>query len=212
MTVKRHFAQLEFGPWALRPLLREILEPGERVIGWATAREQASSSLSLLRIGLAIMPGMGQVLALAVGAIFGPPRVLLLLTDARLLMLDAKPSGPGMRVPHLLCDFGLSTLRIKAGTFRTGFAMWGEDDRERRFDVEPRGTRPSQTLWKAIAIMDPEAAARAGLSDEADFDAQQADLESERVPAWATAPSTSARKRGDGGASFVSSRGSVGPK
>lgn len=208
----RHFPQLEFGPWALRPLLREILGPGERVIGWATAREQASSSLSLLRIGLAIMPGMGQVLSLAVGAIFGPPRVLLLLTDARLLMLDAKPSGPGLRVPRLLCDFGLSTLRVKAGMFGTGFTLWGEDDRERRFDVEPRATRPSHTLWKAIAIMDPEAAARAGLPDEPDPDAQQADLESERVPAWATAPSTSARQRGDGGPRFVSSRGTDRPK
>lgn len=192
--MSRRFTQLDFGPMRLRAVLRDALQPGERVIGWASVQEQAPTSLAFFRIGLAIMPGIGQVLSLAAGAALGPPRLLMIVTDERLMLVVAAPGGRSGRVPRLEHEFGLGELRVQIGMFGNSFAIATPGRPVKRYDVEPRHSRPAQRLWHALALMDPDAAERLDLNVQS----EDQDEPLQPAPAWQPARPSTPPRRGAG--------------
>jgi hypothetical protein len=91
VAAARTFDGVSFGPMHVRRVLRERLQPGERVIGWGSGFSGTfQQGLSLGLIG-ALLPGAGTAVAAAIAARL---RRIVILTDRRLLVLRT-PNVPG---------------------------------------------------------------------------------------------------------------------
>lgn len=163
----RRFPGVGFSPLALRALLRERLGRGEDVIAWGVGQAPVTLSLAVLRIGLAILPGFGQVLAAISTAAFSPSPFLLVLTDRRLLTI--RPAGR-RRTPLCvgpLADVDLGELRVVADsppTFELQRLMTlpggarGEEASATlagvmRVTIQDHKTRPTGRLIEALALL-----------------------------------------------------------
>lgn len=108
----RHFDGLPYGPMQLRPLLRQRLERGERLIGWGLAVDEPNAERALMAAALSFVPGVGQALAIVLGVAAG--KRLMVLTDRRLLLLKVDRSGPRADGRGVLSDRRLTEVRVVA--------------------------------------------------------------------------------------------------
>jgi hypothetical protein len=80
----RKFKSCEFGPFQTRSVLKRVLEPGERPIGWGVVKRDRS----LAEILLAAVSQFVPVLGLALAAVLADRLIrFVILTDSRLIVL-----------------------------------------------------------------------------------------------------------------------------
>lgn len=116
------FPNCGFGPFALRPLLRAKLLPDESVIGWGVVERASSGATMTLQLGLSMAPLIGPLI---VAAMLNPKRRFLVLTDSRLLVLDAQSPGN----EHFRLAAGKpSSLRVVAEAPLGGVAVVKTDE------------------------------------------------------------------------------------
>jgi len=110
MTIR--FPEMPFGPFELRPLLRATLAPGERLVGWAVARDQTSVSINLLDTALMLFPGIGHAAVSLRRGMRGVTSRLLVLSDRRLLVLAASRAVIS-EIARLETDVPLAELSVR---------------------------------------------------------------------------------------------------
>ncbi|MBX3353658.1 MAG: hypothetical protein KF684_12065 [Phycisphaeraceae bacterium] len=135
----RRFANCVFGPFQLRGLLRAKLLPGETVVGWGVVERASSGATMTLQLGLSMAPLVGPLL---VAAMMNPRRRFLVLTDSRLLVLDAQASGN--EVLRLALDKP-SSIRVVAEAPIGGVTVVKTDE-PRRFRVALDEHDDAQTI------------------------------------------------------------------
>lgn len=168
------FPGLVYGALRVRPVLRAWLEPGEMVVGWGPARVNPSLGGTSMRTALALVPGIGPVLALLLAGDGGSGAGLAILTDRRLLLLrsGALAKEPAKAVRRVLA---LNAVRVEA--LRRGSGAGASASPASRFRVVeadgkgtvlelPRGrTRPAARLYRGLMLLAdarPAPAARRG--------------------------------------------------
>jgi len=114
----------QYPPLALRAALRPGRPAGgERLIGWGPASQKPGAMSLFKQIGLALLPGIGDVAwALAGG---GEERwLMLVLTDQRLLLVSTASPAVGIYPDVGPVSIGLGELEVVAldepGAFRIG--------------------------------------------------------------------------------------------
>lgn len=105
-----NFPGAEYGPLALRPLLRERLGPGERIVGWSDYRGDLPFHRAAIAFALAIMP-IGHLLA---GFIARVERGVIVLTDRRILLLTHENTGPDPAGSGVRANWPLETISVSA--------------------------------------------------------------------------------------------------
>ncbi len=112
----------QYPPLALRAALRpDRPEEGERLIGWGPASQKPAGISLFKQIGLALLPGIGDIAwALARG---GDDRwLMLVLTDHRLLLVSTASPVVGIYPDVAPCSIGLGELEVASldepGAFR----------------------------------------------------------------------------------------------
>ncbi len=153
------FRHLEFAPLALRPVLRTHLVPGERVVGWATAHVEQSLSLGLLRLSLYVLPGVGTVVAGLLSSLLEPERRLMVLTDARLLLVGADRTG----VVGALEDVDLATVAVSTGRWGITFRIAVDGGKARPWTIDANQSPPARRLHAALVLLAREEAERAAV-------------------------------------------------
>ncbi len=99
-----------FGPIHLRHLLRARMDPGERLVGFAVTQLRPTPAQIITHVGLALLPGVGPLAALALATLGPDQRRLVVLTTRRLLLLRLNRSGPDPSGRGVLADLPLATL------------------------------------------------------------------------------------------------------
>lgn len=100
------FPGCQYGPHALRRLLRAHRLPGERLVGWGPARKKADASTHAWIVAMNLAPGIGH----GIGAVMLAQLARwVVLTDLRLLVLSCdrsavKPSEKGLKAEVSLGD------------------------------------------------------------------------------------------------------------
>lgn len=155
----RRFSNCAFGPFALRSLLRAKLLPGERVIGWGVVERGASGAALTLQLGLSMAPVLGPLLA---AAMMNPKRRFLILTDSRLLVLDAQASRDdrlrlAMDRPSSLrvvaeAPIGVVTV-VKTDEPRKFRVALDEHDDAQTITVPKQRSAAAERLAKAMALL-----------------------------------------------------------
>ena len=145
----RTFRHLDFGPLALRDLLRARLAPGERVVGWASAQLEQPLSLALFRLGLMVLPGVGHVVSGLLSSMVSPERSLLILTDARLLLITAHPTG-AHEPAH---DIPLEALSVKTGRFGITFELADGAGPLGPHTIDAHQSPPAARLHRALVML-----------------------------------------------------------
>lgn len=158
----RRFPNCAFGPFELRPLLRSKLLPGERVVGWGVVERGASGAALTLQLGLSMAPVIGPLLA---AAMMSPKRRFLLLTDSRLLVLDAQASRDDLwrlaldRPTSLRvvaeAPIGVVTV-VKTDEPRTFRVALDEHDDAQTVSVSKSRSRAAARLAKALTLLASE--------------------------------------------------------
>lgn len=108
---RRRFPHCAFGPFELRPLLRSKLLPGEVLVGWASVERAAVGVAKSLEVGLSMTPMVGPLLS---AALTHPKHRFVLLTDSRVIVLDARKGLAGGRGPglHVVAETPIGALRV----------------------------------------------------------------------------------------------------
>lgn len=116
------FDNCEYGPMALRPLLRAHLMPGEEGVGWGVVSRDMSSFDAALLVALALIPAAGAVLSQAV---LSRTKRVMILTDARLLILppDARAADP--KRPSATLDAPLHSVFVARTARARAFRILG---------------------------------------------------------------------------------------
>lgn len=113
--MSRRFQNLTYGPFHLRPTLRERLLPGERLIGWASVQEVtpvADAALFFCRSATVLLPGLWQLVGAVVPVLFNVRNWAAVLTDRRLLLLDADRQALDTGLGGIVADLRLSSLEV----------------------------------------------------------------------------------------------------
>lgn len=107
MARPRRFPHCVFGPYELRPLLRAKLLPGEVLVGWGVVERSAIGPAKTLQVGLSMAPIVGPLLAMAVAH---PRHRFIVLTDSRLIVLDAQARS--RRGLHVIAETPIGCVRV----------------------------------------------------------------------------------------------------
>lgn len=104
---RARFQHSRFGPMEVRGLWRARRLPGERLVGWGVVAPPPTASQAALQIGLGMIPGIGQIAALAISGAGNGERSLMMLSDRRVLLLSTglvgiAPDGRGVRLDEAL--------------------------------------------------------------------------------------------------------------
>lgn len=161
----RTFTHCDYGPLHLRRRLRRVLAPGELVVAWAAVRREPDEARQTLSIALGLTPGVGLLLG---ELIAGRAWRLVVLTDSRALLLDAK----GRREPHgptLHAEIPLADLRVrKMVLLGTGYVVSGDalgptaDVRPWRLTIPDQQGAGAKRLKRALADLAKEPPGAAG--------------------------------------------------
>lgn len=145
-----HFNHCEFSPLELRKVLRLRLLPGERVVGWAPAWVNPPASLMILAGGMVLVPIVGHAL---LSAMLASHRRLVVLTDARLLVLAASRTACDVRGRGVKADVPLHSVSVAATRSPLRFRVRLPDrPRADALTLECR-TRPSKRLREGLALL-----------------------------------------------------------
>lgn len=114
----RRFSGCQFGPFALRLLLRAHMNPGERLVGWGLARKCADTTTTFWIAAMHLAPGVGH----GIGAMMAAQLLRwIVLTDQRLLVMGVgrntvKPGKQGLKADVSLGEALIErTSRARAG-------------------------------------------------------------------------------------------------
>ena len=96
MITEEHFESCRIGPAGLRPLLKRVRMPGERLVGWGVVHKAPGLVRSVGVAAMQLLPGIGQLAA--AGMVRGEVRVCV-LTDTRLVLLVGRGNRVGEATP-----------------------------------------------------------------------------------------------------------------
>lgn len=86
---ERRFGNAAFGPWRMRPLLRAVFEPDERLIGWGVVQPAGGAWSKMSTAMMAFLPIVGPIVGAMTTTNEARKRRVAVLTSRRLLMLRA---------------------------------------------------------------------------------------------------------------------------
>ncbi|MFN0010436.1 MAG: hypothetical protein ACKVS8_02200 [Phycisphaerales bacterium] len=155
----RTFRNLEFGPVQARAALRAQMVRGERMVGWATAQEEWPLSTALLRLGLMVLPGAGYVMSMVLGSVYAPKRMLMVLTDERLVMLNASRTGE----VEVVESVEIGELSVRTGRLGITFDVGRGSEAIGRLTIDAHQSPAATRLHGALVLLaKDEAASKAG--------------------------------------------------
>ena len=149
MIPKVAFEHTNIQPRAVRGMLRTVMMPGERLVGWGVVRGNSGFLSQLGQAAAALVPGIGALLA--VGLMRGDVRFCV-LTDTRLILLAASPRGGRLGLRHVLLHEPLTAIGVHAlGGWR--FAMTSPRWVGPRVFSVFGGKRPAGRLAAGLGIL-----------------------------------------------------------
>ncbi|MGP1345898.1 MAG: hypothetical protein ACTS3F_04415 [Phycisphaerales bacterium] len=146
-----NFDSCQFGPLALRRLLRQRLLIGERVIGWGVANRQARSADIALIIFLSMIPIVGSVITAFYAGRF---KRFIVLTDARLLMIDTGADAKSITRKPPLLNVPLHSVSVATASKRHRFRIRARGlPAVETYHFKGDPTPPTQRLIDALNLL-----------------------------------------------------------
>lgn len=111
------FSGCQFGPLALRRMLRQRFSRRERLVGWAVLSHDPRLHEVLLGVGLMVLPGVHVFAHSATAGL----RRFVVLSDRRAMVLVTGKKAADLRGAGIVaeCSIGdLQILRVKRGVYR----------------------------------------------------------------------------------------------
>jgi len=145
----RRFNHCAFGPFVLRPLLRSRLLRGEVVVGWGVVEKAAVGPAKTFRMGVAMAPVVGPIVAAALSA---PKRRFLVLTDHRLFVLDAGVSA--RHGPVVVAETPLGEVRVATTSEKRVFRVSIDgQDTSQTVSVPKQDSRAADRLAAGLRVL-----------------------------------------------------------
>lgn len=85
----RRFPGMAFGPWALRPMLKQMREPGEHLVGWGLVQPATSAWSKTSAAMMSVVPIFGPLVSAMMISSVTKKRRLAVLTNRHLIMVRA---------------------------------------------------------------------------------------------------------------------------
>lgn len=147
MPAMPNFLGAPYGPLALSGLLRQVREPGERLIAWGVVEvTRVAGARETARSLTVVLGPLGAIAGLMVG---GQTQRVAVLTDRRLLLLTTGRLGPSPEGLGVWLSTGLGELRVSAE--KAGVVIFGlETGGRRRLVVKEPTSRDGARLAAAL--------------------------------------------------------------
>ena len=166
----------QYPPLALRAALRpERPEGGEQLIGWGPASQKPGAMSLFKQIGLALLPGIGDI-ALALNGSGDERWLMLVLTDHRLLLVSTASPAVGIYPDVGPCSIGLGELEVvsleEPGAFRISQVVTDVADEvigaplSLMIEYKQGSESPAEKLNRALLVLAGGATSNDGDADE----------------------------------------------
>lgn len=139
------FSSCEFGPWALRRVLREEIGPRDRALSWGVVTVRRGDMSEWLVLAASMTPVVGPLLGVALGGVARPG--VLVVTRTRLVLLDGG-KRPGAR-GWVRQEIGLGNVEVVRK--RSSFVVRAEGEGVSRSITPNRNAKTLRETLRALS-------------------------------------------------------------